>query len=262
MKKKISFSLILIVAFFNVLSAWSEQLSGEQIMKRVENRPVAKTSRQTTTMKLINSKGHERVRSVIGYSKDFGDIKKTVMVFQKPSDVKGTGYLSYSYDDVDKNEDTWLYLPALGKSRRISGSSKNNSFMGTDFTYDDMGDRKVEEGNHVFVREETVSGNKCWVVETTPKNPKDMYSKIISWVRQDVLIPVKVEFYDRHNKLLKTLVASEIEKTDNIWVAKKLEMHNVQDNHRTVLLLDNIELNIDVKDTYFTVASLERGNIR
>ncbi|MBO4804796.1 MAG: outer membrane lipoprotein-sorting protein [Paludibacteraceae bacterium] len=116
------------------------------------------------------------------------------MFFLYPSDVKGTGFLTWDYDQANKDDDKWLYLPAMKKTRRISGSSsKTDYFMGTDFTYDDMGRRNLEEDTHTLLREETLNGHKCWVLQSSPKKAGDIYTKRISWIRQDCLIPVKVD---------------------------------------------------------------------
>ncbi len=257
MKKRNVFAIIL--AFISMV-LFAE--SGLEIMKKVDARPSPKTTKQTTTMTLIDKRGKERVRSVIGYTKDFGDVEKAVMVFQKPGDVKGFGFLSYSYDKVGKDDDSWLYMPALRKARRISGSKKNDNFMGTEFTYDDMGSRNIEEYNYKLLKEENINGNDCWVVESTPKEKGSFYSKIVSWIRKDVLISEKVEFYDRKGNLMKVLTNSEFKKLDGFWIIQKMEMSNLQTKRKTIIELSNVELNCEIKDSYFTVASLERGRVR
>ncbi len=257
MKKKNIFALVFA---FMALAIFAE--TGLDIMKKVEARPKPKTTKQTTTMTLIDKRGKERVRSVLGYTKDFGDVKKSVMVFQKPHNIKGTGFLSYSYDDMNKDDDSWLYIPALKKAKRISGSKKNGTFMGTDFTYNDMGSRSIEEDTHTLVKEEKLNGKDCWVIESKPKKKGDAYSRFISWIRKDNLIAEKVEFYDKKDDLLKVLTNSNFEKMGEIWIVKKMEMNNVQEKHKTIIDLSDIELNCEVKDSYFTVASLERGRVR
>ncbi len=235
--------------------------TGYEIMRMVDEQPSGDSGKQITSMQLINSRGSVRERKLISYFKDYGDVKKTVIVFQKPRDVEGVGYLSFSYDEPGVDDDTWLFLPALRKSRRISGSSRNDNFMGTDFTYDDMGERNIEEDTHKFLREEQLNGKKCWVVESVPKEP-DMYSKRISWIQQDVLMLVKVEYYDRQDKLMKVLKASDISKVDGIWTAGVMEMEDLHKKHKTVIKFDETEYNISVNDNFFTVANLERGRIR
>lgn len=110
----------------------------------------------------------------ISYSVDVGRAKKdrkSIMFFQYPGDVKGTGFLTWDYDDPSRDDDKWLYLPAMKKTRRISGSSaKQDYFMGSDFTYDDMGSRHVDEDTHKLLGEESIGGHKCWQLESVPKD--------------------------------------------------------------------------------------------
>ena len=185
------------------------QLTGREIIRNVEESPDGDNRKSLMTMQLVNHRGATRERTILSYSMDLGKDSKSIMFFQSPADVKGTGFLSWQYDDPARDDDKWLYLPAMKKVRRISGSSaKKENFMGSDFTYDDMGGRNVDEDEHQLLKEEQWDGSPCWVVESRPLEEDAVYSKTVSWIRQDALVPVKVEFYDRMGKLLKTLVAS------------------------------------------------------
>jgi hypothetical protein len=252
----------LIMAAININA---QTFTGREIAQKVKDRPDGDTRSSEMTMKLINKRGSMRERKVISYSMDVGNNKKdrkTLMFFQYPGDVKGTGFLTWDYDEIGKDDDKWLYLPAMKKTRRISGSSaKKDYFMGTDFTYDDMGKRNVDEDDHKLLREETVDGHKCWVLESTSKDSRDIYSKKISWIRQDCLIAMKVEYYDKLGKLHRELEMSDITKVDGFWLAKKMHMTNVQTNHQTIILIENSKYNIPVDANVFTVAKLEKGGI-
>ena len=131
MKKIIT---ILVFAVIALRAGFAQELTGKEIMQKVDKREKAATDSFTMRMTLTNSSGKQRVREVTAYSKDYGSEEKTVMVFLLPADVKGVGYLSFSYDDASKSDDRWLYMPALKKAKRISGSSSQDYFMGTDFT--------------------------------------------------------------------------------------------------------------------------------
>ena len=131
--------------------------------------------------------------------------------------------------------------------------------MGSDFTYDDMGGRSVDEDEHRLIREESLDGSLCWVVESIPLEEDAAYSRTVSWIRKDALIPVKVEFYDRMGELLKTLVASEISSDAGYWISRKLEMTNHKRKHRTRILIKEIQYDIAMNESLFTVPSLERG---
>ena len=265
-KKKINLlwvAAFLLVSFYNnFVYAQSAELTGQDIMVKVENCPDGDDRTMTMNMTLINKRGKTRERTVLSFSKDYGKDSKALIYFKKPADVKGTGFLSWEYDDPNKDDARWLYLPALKKVRRISGSSKNDYFMGTDFTYDDLGDRSVDEDDHELLSEEKIDGNTCWVIESKPKNKDDMYSKVIRWIRQDALMPVKVEFYDKQDNLLKILTISDIRKQDGFWTAFRMKMDNVQDKHKTILEITEMYYNQDLKDNFFKVSTLESGKIR
>ena len=242
-------------------SAFAQGLTGKEIMQKVDKREKAASDSFTMRMTLTNAGGKKRVREVTAYSKDYGSEKKTVMVFILPADVKGVGYLSFSYDDAAKNDDRWLYIPALKKAKRISGSSSQDYFMGTDFTYDDISGHKIDDYTYTLLAEETVDGKNCWKIESVPVK-KSMYSKYISWIDRESLVQVKAEFYDEQGTLLKVLIVSGIEKKDGFWTADKMEMNNLQKKHTTLIETLKHEFNKNISDSYFRVSSLEEGKIR
>lgn len=236
--------------------------SGREIMQKVEERPEGNTQRSLIKMTLINRHGKTRERSILLCSKKFGRDKKSVIYFQTPADVKGTGLLSWEYDNPAKEDDQWLYMPALKKSRRISGSSKNESFMGSDFTYDDFGDRNLDEDTHQLLREESLNGYDCWVVESRPKSKDDFYSKRINWIRKDIAIVIQVQYYDDKEVELKKLTVSDIKIQDGIWTAFKMLMVNHQENHQTVIEFKEVQYNLELGDQLFRVSTLEKGELR
>ena len=240
----------------------AQQMNGYQIMKKADEIDSGKTSQYGITMTLTNKAGGKRVREIVVYSKDFGTVEKTVMSFQTPKDVSGVGYLTWEYEDKGKDDDMWLYMPALKKVRRISGSSKNDDFMGTDFTYEDMSERDLDKDDHSLKGEEIVDGFPCYMIESVPKQKGEAYSKRVIRVRQDNFIIAKVDYYDRQGKLLKQLKVSDITQIDGIWTGQKMEMTNVQDSHSTLIELKNIQYNKAVNDSFFTVISLERESIK
>lgn len=261
MKKKTcirQFSWILFGMIF--LGKLYSQPTGREIIQMVEENPDGDNRKSVMTMQLVNHRGAVRERSILSYSMDLGKDRKSIMFFKSPADVKGTGFLSWQYDDPDRDDDKWLYLPAMKKVRRISGSSaKKENFMGSDFTYDDMGGRSVDEDEHLLAGEAYVDGSPCWIIESKPLEKDPVYCKTLSWIRKDALLPVKVEFYDRMGKLLKTLVASDISKEGGYWTAGKLEMTNHQRNHRTLITVEKIEYDLTMNESLFTVPALERG---
>lgn len=237
------------------------ELTGHDIMQKVYQRPDGEDRTSTWQMTLIDKRGRQRVREVIFYSKDYGLDTKTLIYFRKPADIKGTGFLSYEYDNPRKKDDRWLYLPALKKVRRISGTSNNDYFMGTDFTYDDMGKRPVDEDTHQLLKEEEKHGHKCWVIESIPKDRDYLYSKKTSWVRQDSMCETRVEYFDRRGSLMKTLTVPGQKKQDGFWTTFKMVMENTQKNHKTILEIKEVHYNQGIEDSLFRVSTLERERI-
>lgn len=263
--KKVTTYILTFVMLFAMSVSYGQSLSGREIMQKVKDRPDGDTRYSKMSLQLVSKKGKIRERKVESYSMDVGVNKndtKTLMFFTYPGDVKGTGFLTWDYDEIGKDDDKWLYLPAMKKTRRISGSSaKKDYFMGTDFTYDDMGSRNVDEDDHKLLKEETIEGHNCWVIESTSKDNRDIYSKKVSWIRQDCLIALKVEYYDRMGQLHRELKLTEIVQVDGIWLAKKLHMKNIQTNHQTKISIDEPKYNIDIGENEFTVAKLEKGSL-
>jgi len=140
----------------------------------------------------------------------------------------------------------------LKKVKRISSDSKSDYFMGSDFTYDDLGDRKLDADVHKLLREENIDGKDCYVVESVSKDEDYMYSKTITWIRKDNFVGVKKEFYDEDGELLKALSIKNVEKISGFWTITKSEMNNVQKDHKTTIELSNIKINTGVPASKFS----------
>lgn len=253
MKKMLCLILVAVINF----SILAEELTGTDVMTKVDKRSTGKTQRATIQMLLVNNKNSKREREITYFQKKNGNDTKTLLVFNKPADVKGSALLSWEYKDTGKDDDKWLYLPAMKRSRRISGDSNDDYFMGTDFTYDDLGDRSVNEDNHKLLGQDSVDGYECWKVESYPKK-KEIYNKRIIWVRKDINIITKVEFYNETG-IIKLLKVSDIKEISGIWIACKLIMENLSKKHKTELYFTNVEFDLELNDNSFTVNSMERG---
>ena len=250
--------------------AAGQDLSAYEVMKKVDKRDDGKTSISEMTMILIDRKGNQRVRKMKGFRKDYGEDKKTMNFFLSPADVRNVAFLSYEWDDEEKEDDNWLYLPAIGKPKRISASNKDDSFMGSDFTYADMNGLELNEWQYKFLKpSEDVNGHDCWVIEAVPKPEKKEkvvdetgYLKTISWIRKDNFMMVQGKFYVKKGRKIKYFTASDIEQIQGIWTARKLTMVTTKRNkkeHSTVLLFNKLVYNEGVEDDMFTVQRMERG---
>ena len=238
----------------------AETLSGRDVMQKVKDRPDGETRQSDMEMTLRKKNGNSRLRKLSSWAIDEGEQTKKVMYFTYPGDVKGTGFLVWDYEEMGRDDDKWLYLPAMKKTRRISGaSSKTDYFMGTDFTYGDMGSRNVDEDTHELLREEERDGHLCWVVKSAPKDKRELYGYKISWVRKDCCIATYVEYYDKLNALHRVLSVNEIRQVQGFWTVCSMEMRNVQTGHSTLLVMHNPQYDMKVDKSLFTVAKLEQG---
>lgn len=256
--KKIAF--LLFAGLIMAGSANAQQLTGREIIQNVKDRPDGDTRYAEMELTLKKKNGSSRQRKITSWAMDEGKDTKKIMFFTYPGDVKGTGFLTYDYNQIGKEDAKWLYLPAMKKTRRISGSSsKTDYFMGTDFTYDDMGSRNVDEDKHQLLREEGRDGHICWVVESKPIDNHEIYSRKVSWIRQDCLTAIYVEYYDKLDKLHRVLTVQDIKKVQDFWTICKMEMQNVQTGHSTVIVVKNSQYDIKIDKMLFTVAKLEKG---
>ncbi len=234
------------------------QLTGTQIIEKTYNRASGEDQTSLLTMTLTNKSGQTRVRKIQQFSKDLGDTEKSIMFFQSPADVKNTSFMNWSYDS-DKNDDQWIYLPALKRVKRISSDSKSDYFMGSDFTYDDLGDRKLTADNHKLLKEETVNGKVCYVVQSISKDEDNMYSKTTTWIDKSNFVGVKKEFYDEDEDLLKILTIIKVEKIAGFYVITNSKMKNVQKNHSTTMTLSNVKVNTGISVSKFSERMMTRG---
>jgi outer membrane lipoprotein-sorting protein len=246
--------------------AQAGDLSARDIMEK--NFFVTKVSslQIESTMVLINERGQQRERRSVGLIKlqPNGVDSKLVVRFDTPADIKGTTFLQVEH--IDGDDDLWIYLPALKKSRRLVANNKKDSFVGSDFSYGDISLPKVDQYKHTLQRTEAVDGVHCYVVESVPANDdvraNNGYSKKVTWVRTDNFVETKVEYYDLAGRLWKTQKVSrheQVEPQKARWFALQREMTNHQNGHRTVLSMAKVTPGVSLPDETFTTRSIERN---
>lgn len=259
-------------AFTSILmgaAAFAQSLTGYEIMKKSDEVPEPVTASSTATLTIHSKKGSDRIRQVIMKSKDYGDVKKEVIVFVTPKDVSGTGYLMFEYEEDangnKKDSDNWLYMPAMKKTRRIasSGSESDGSFMGTDFTYRDMGERSLNDYEYNLLGEESVDGTDCYKVECIAKDKSEKDPRYISYIGKSDFILRKCELFDRQNQLHRLLTCSDFTTIKGFTTACKMKMENVQTGSWSLFEKANIVYDGgDIDDSMLTVAALEKGRVR
>ncbi len=240
---------VVIVLLIFVTSVGAQELTGDEILKKEdENRADSEIS--ISEMTIVHKSGAKRVREIKAWMK--GD-DSTLVKFLAPANVKGTGFLSV-------NDNDWLYLPALGKVRRIATKEKGGSFMGSDFSYDDVGGYSWEEDFHAKLLDiEMYEEDDCYILELIPKNPEDIsYNKLKRWVNKENFYSMKTEYYDIHGDLFKIMYPSKFEKIEKFWIPKRIEMQNVQKGSKTIIVIKEVQLNPEIPDQMFTTRQLEK----
>ena len=183
--------------------------------------------------------------------------------FSAPADIKGTGVLQIEH--IERDDDLWIYLPALRKSRRLVANNKKDSFAGSDFSYGDITVPRVDQYQHKLIRSERLDDQDCFVIESTPADDvvksNSGYSRKITWVRSDNFVESKVEYYDLAGRLWKTQKVSRaelVEPQKGRWFPLEREMTNHQNGHRTVISMSKVTPGVAVPDETFTTRYIER----
>ncbi|MCF7929073.1 MAG: outer membrane lipoprotein-sorting protein [Spirochaetales bacterium] len=252
---KRGFMLLVLIAG---VAAALPAINGREVIENVEDKPSGDTMHSLVQMTLIDSSGSEKQRLIENWSKESQEGNKSIIVFHKPASVENTRFLTV--ENPGRDDDQWIYLPALGRVRRIAASEGDSSFMGTDFTYDDMQSRDVEESTYTLLREERAQGRDCYVVESVPKESSDsQYSRQVAWVAKEIWVPVRVDFYDKQGELFKRMTVSRIERVQGFWTPINTTMKNLQTGHSTKLDIQRLEYNEELQDGLFTVNFLKTG---
>ncbi len=219
---------------------------------------------QQLKLQIFDRRGGERDRElVLDFRKDPEDRNRSLLFFESPPEVKGVGFLQWA--DPHAKDEQWLYLPELKRVRQISTGAKHESFVGTDFSYDDLAiiseiiDWSESDARTNLLRQEAVDGQNCHVIEFTPAAKDLTYGKLLVWLRADDLVIVKYELYDKSGRLQKVLVLKDIRKLGAIPTPFHMEMANVQEGSRTVVDFTEIKYDTGIDEGVFTQRALERG---
>ena len=246
--------------------AVSAQPSSDELMRKNFHATKVSGFVGEVTMTLISDRGEQRLRKMSIRSKLKGNgVDSAVMTrFVQPGDIKGTGFLQIENSAGD--DDIWVYLPALGKTRRLASNNKRDSFFGTDFSYGDILLPAVEKYRHALLRTENVDGADCYVIESRPLDPKTRddtgYDRKLTWVDSGNYVERKVEYYDTNNALLKTQLTfdiREVEPQRQRWLPMRREMTNHQTGHKTLYRFDSLDVNNSLTDGWFSARHLEEG---
>lgn len=236
---------------------------GTALMRAVDARPRGDDQTLVTTWRLVGRSGHERVREVRSYWRDYrgrkdGVHSKRLLVFDAPPEVKDTAFLVESRLDASEDDRRWIYLPALRKVRRVASGDRGKAFMGSTFSYDDLAERGVREDVHRLLRGDAIDGRTHRVVESTPVDADAPYARRVQWVDPVSHTVSRIEYFDRQGRHAKTLDASW-QAVDGVQVWRELVMRDLLDGERTRVTVDEARVNAGHGDDLFSEHALRLG---
>ncbi|CAC9631905.1 Outer membrane lipoprotein-sorting protein [uncultured Gammaproteobacteria bacterium] len=254
-----------------LLSFGVNALTGLEIMQKVDARDDGSSIVSTLQMVLIDKHKKKRIRQMRTFSKDINkNTEHKSVFFLTPSDVKNTAFLTFDYSGNDKDDDQWMYLPALKKTKRIPASDKDGAFMGSDFSYADMTDKNLDDYHFKLLKESVIKRkddkNPVWIIQSLPKNKAVIdetgYTKSILYIRKDNFMLARAKFYLKKANRVKYMDVRKMEKIDGIWVATQTTMttkYGKQTLHKTILSNRDIKINVAIDDEMFSVRKIEKG---
>ena len=245
---------LLIFLFYSQHTSFG--ITGREVLDKAKKTNQSKTQVSDIHMLLIDKKDTEQERAVKIWALQ-GEVDQSLTRFTAPKNVEGVGFLVLSEKGEAKR---WLYMPKSAKTRMIAEGDKNKSFMGTDFTYYDLSPHDLENEAFDAVEETTVDGLKCYKVRGRSKTPETSLSgDVVKFVRKDNFVPIQVDFYDKSGKLMKRSKVLDLQNIKGNWTPMKMEMHNIQTEHKTVMTVQKVEFDVDIPGNVFTQTNLEKG---
>jgi hypothetical protein len=264
MSKKIFLGVLISVFMFTAnLQASTDpsaSLSGKQIMQRQDQiNKGFHDEKAAGKMVLVNPKGKETIREFEykQLEKNMTEGFKAMIKIEKPADLQGTGLLSHQ--NQGRPDDQWLYLPALKKTKRITGSAKSGRFIGSEFTFEDLSPKEVDDFDHKLLRDEVCGNVTCHVVESVNKTGDSNYSKTVTWVHSITFQNVKLELYNKKGALTKRALFEDYKRLgEKFWRPYKVTMKDLVKKRETRLEFNDIKVSAGQGATDFTKKMLER----
>lgn len=252
---------MLSMVYSTTLSAESATAKGLRIAKLVDKANKGfKGDSAVITMTLYTAAGEKTLRKMSSKTKEVrSQGNKSLVTLIAPADVRGTKMLTWAYKK--KDDLRWLYMPALKRTKRIAGRAVTGSFMGSEFSYEDMSTTEIEKYSYKFIKEEKCGKHKCWVIDSFPKNRNSGYKRTRNWIDKSYKQGIKSVFYDRHNRKLKTMVGSSFKSfkigKKTVWRPLKSSVVNHQTRKRTTVVTKKLRLGINHSSDTFAQENLE-----
>jgi len=243
------------------LSSVSYGLGAEEVIKKSQAAFLypGKDFKARVLMKLISKDGQERIRELTMLRKNYGEPgedQKYFIYFHQPADVRDMTFLVWKYPR--KDSDRWLFIPAIKLVKRIAANDKRSSFVGSDFSYEDVSGRSIDEDTHALLREEKYEGKDVLVIKSVPKAPESVdFGYKLSWIDKGSFVPWKEEYFDKRGILSKVFSANEVKPVQGFMTIMKRTMRNVQSGHRTEVVYSDVKYNQGFPDSLFSERSLK-----
>ena len=253
-------SILLLLVLPEILVAETAEDKGLAIAIEADRRDTGFGDlKANLTMLLKNRHGEQSTRHIRLRTLEVdGDGDKSMSIFDKPRDVKGTAFLSFTHKTG--TDDQWLYLPALKRVKRIASRNKSGSFMGSEFAYEDISSQEVEKYTYKYIRDDACGELQCFVFERYPEDKNSGYSRQEAWYDKQEYRPQKIVFYDRKNSLLKTLTYKNYNQyVDKYWRAEQMYMENHQTGKTTLLTWQDYKFRNGYTSRDFNRNSLKRA---
>jgi hypothetical protein len=260
-------------------AAQTPRLTPEAVARRIHDRDTGKDSRMTLRMKLADRRGRVRERvlelttlrgqSGSGSRPPAPDGDRLLIRFTYPNDIRGTSFLVWEHPSGE--DERFLFLPSLGRVRRIAGTETQDSFVGSDFTYEDIGGRELDDYTYAFAGDGEHASwtpptggqpRPAWRLESRLQDSSGQFPRVISLVLQDLLIVVQADIYNRRNERQKVYTVRKLEQVEGIWTVMDSEMTNALDSTRTELAVERADYNVGLNESDFSRRELERGAAR
>jgi outer membrane lipoprotein-sorting protein len=254
----ICLSVLSCILYLLSTGSFAHAISGRDVFEKVHE--VSLKSRDhkiEMTMILFDKGGGKRTRTLTSFGKKADpEAYKALAIFKSPPDLKNVGFLAHAHTFSDR--DLWAYFPEYKRVRRIANTSQDDSFFGSDLSYDDFtGPANLDDFKFSILKEEDVDGKPCYVIEVTPKTHRK-YTKYIAWVAKDLWIQLKIDYY-QDKDIYRSGVFKDVRIIDQIPTAFRSEMENKKTQHKTEITVENAQYNTHFSDDLFTQRSLERA---
>jgi len=245
-----------IVAFFAVFVVVGRAQDARQIVDEAQKRTDARSQRYEGLLQVFDAKGKISDKRWTFERLGAHGTSKAVLRFTAPAEVKGVALLIVNHPD--RASDQWMWTPSIERDRRIALQDRSTRFFGTDFSFEDLEERDVNQYDYTLAGDETIDNAACWKIQSTPKQTKaSQYTKSIVWIRKDNYAFARIENFVK-NDLVRRLNYSDIRNVQGIWTARQLEMTDVRRGSRTRLTLDKLEYNVSLSDDDFTLQAIRR----